>query len=269
MAVAERSDTSPVRVARDSDVVTSPELRSGPTVIVDDVHITYRVIKGQRPTLRRLISRRFKPQPYTPVRAVRGVDFVAYAGEAIGVIGRNGSGKSTLLRGIAGLLPVTKGAIYVRKTPVLLGVGAALQQELSGRRNVYLAGTALGLSRAEIDERFDEIVDFAGVRDFIDMPMRAYSSGMGARLQFAISTAVTPDLLLVDETLATGDAEFKRKSEKRIMEMLEEAGTVILVSHSLGIVRQICSRVVWLDEGKVRLDGDPDEVVDAYVEATS
>lgn len=252
-----------------SDSTTLQAEREGPTVITKDVHVTYRVITGQRPTLRRLIARRFKPQPYTPVHAVRGVTFTARAGEAVGIIGRNGSGKSTLLRSIAGLLPVSEGAIYVRKTPVLLGVGAALQQELSGRRNVYLAGTALGMSRAEIDDRFDEIVAFAGVEDFIDMPMRAYSTGMGARLQFAISTAITPDLLLVDETLATGDAEFRRKSEGRISTMLEEAGTVILVSHSLGIVKEICSRVLWLDDGLVRMDGDPDEVVDAYTSATS
>lgn len=252
-----------------SDVATTRSDREGPTVITKDVHVTYRVIMGQRPTLRRLIARRFKPQPYTPVHAVRGVTFTARAGEAVGIIGRNGSGKSTLVRSIAGLLPVSQGAIYVRRTPVLLGVGAALQQELSGRRNVYLAGTALGMSRAQIDERFDEIVEFAGVEEFIDMPMRAYSTGMGARLQFAISTAITPDLLLIDETLATGDAEFRRKSEQRIRTMLDEAGTVILVSHSLNIVRQVCSRVLWLDGGVVRLDGDPDEVVDAYESATS
>lgn len=257
----------------DQPAVTAPAdpagpVRQGPTVITKDVHVTYRVISGNRPTLRRLIARRFKPQPYTPVHAVRGVTFTANAGEAVGIIGRNGSGKSTLLRSIAGLLPVSNGAIYVRDTPVLLGVGAAMQQELSGRRNVYLAGTALGMSRAEIDVRFDEIVDFAGVGDFIDMPMRAYSTGMGARLQFAISTAITPDLLLVDETLATGDAEFRRKSEGRIRTMLEEAGTVILVSHSLPIIREICSRVLWLDQGETRMDGDPDEVVDAYLAAT-
>lgn len=249
---------------RETAIVTSPDLRTGPTVIARDVHITYRIIRGQRPTLRRLIARRFRPQPYEEVRAVRGVSFVARAGEAVGIIGRNGSGKSTFLKGIAGLLPVSAGEIYVRKTPVLLGVGAALQQELSGRRNVYIAGTALGMSREELDERFDEIVDFSGIGHFIDMPMRAYSSGMGARLQFSISTAVTPDLLLVDETLATGDAEFRKKSERKIRSMLDEAGTVILVSHSLGIVKEICSRVVWMDAGRIRMDGDPEEVIAAY-----
>lgn len=248
---------------------TAVDHPSAPTVIVQDVHVTYRVLMGQRPTLRRLVARRFKPQPYTPVHAVRGVSFTASAGEAVGIIGRNGSGKSTLVRSIAGLLPVSEGAIYVRRQPVLLGVGAAMQQELSGRRNVYLAGTALGMTRSEIDERIDEIVDFAGIGEFIDMPMRAYSTGMGARLQFAISTAVTPDLLLVDETLATGDADFRAKSEARIRSMLSDAGTVILVSHSLPIVRTICNRVVWLDKGEMRMDGDPDEVVDAYLAATT
>jgi teichoic acid transport system ATP-binding protein len=198
-----------------------------PAVIVRDAHLTYEVYKdNQRPTMRRLVARKFKPRPAEKVRAVRGVSFVLEQGEALGLIGRNGSGKSTLLRVVAGLLPPTEGEVYARSNPVLLGVSAALHPELSGRRNIFLGGTALGLPRAELEERFDEIVDFSGVRDFIDMPMRTYSSGMQARLQFSIATAVVPDVLLVDEALNVGDQEFKRKSEKRMQELLDRAGAL-------------------------------------------
>jgi teichoic acid transport system ATP-binding protein len=238
-----------------------------PSIVVRDVHLTYRVYEEQhRPTLRRLVSRRFRPRSYRSIEAVRGVTFTARRGEAIGVIGRNGSGKSTLLRTMAGLLPPTKGEIYARSNPVLLGVGAALHPELSGRRNIFLGGTALGLSTEELERRFDEIVEFAGLGDFIDMPLRAYSSGMQARLQFAVASTVTPDILLIDEALAVGDQEFRRKSEARIRELLEATGTVFLVSHGLDTIENTCSRAMWLERGEIVADGPAGEVVDRYRE---
>lgn len=243
---------------------------TGPAVVVDDVHLTYRVYAdSQQPTLRRSITRRFRPRPAREVNAVRGVSLTLHTGEALGLIGRNGSGKSTLLRVVAGLLPATEGAVYARSTPVLLGVSAALHPELSGRRNIFLGGTAMGLSRRELEERFDDIVDFAGLREFIDMPMRAYSSGMQARLAFSIATAVAPDVLLIDEALSVGDEEFKRKSEARMRELLGEAGAIVLVSHSLQAILDMCTRVVWLDRGHVVADGNPQEVVASYRDATS
>jgi teichoic acid transport system ATP-binding protein len=159
--------------------------------------------------------------------------------------------------------------VYAHDVPVLLGVQAALQQELSGRRNIYLGGTALGVSRRELDRRFDEIVAFAGLEDFIDMPLRAYSSGMVARLHFSIASAVTPEILLIDEALSTGDAAFKQKSSARIHEMLDAAGTVFVVSHAAGTIKDLCTRAVWLEKGEVVADGDPAEVVDAYEDATT
>jgi teichoic acid transport system ATP-binding protein len=147
---------------------------------------------------------------------------------------------------------------------VLLGVGAALNPELSGRRNVYLGGTALGLRRREVDELLDSIVGFAGLREFIDMPIRAYSSGMQARLQFAIATSVRPDILLIDEALAVGDEGFQHRSRERVEELVASAGTVFLVSHSLQSVVEMCQRAVWLDAGQVRMDGPVEEVVKAY-----
>jgi teichoic acid transport system ATP-binding protein len=239
------------------------------SVLADDVQLTYRVYTdSRRPTLRRFFTRGLHGRPAREVEAVRGVSFQARRGEAVGLIGRNGSGKSTLLRVVAGLLPATAGAVYATSDPVLLGVGAALHRELSGRRNVFMGGTALGIPRNLLEERFDDIVAFAGLEEFIDLPLRAYSSGMQARLQFAIATVTTPDILMIDEALAVGDQEFKRRSEKRIKKMVDQAGTVFLVSHSMGSIRDVCSRVIWLDRGRIVEDGPVDDVVDHYLDAT-
>jgi teichoic acid transport system ATP-binding protein len=241
---------------------------AGLSLVVRDVEITYRVHEDtRRPTLRRMLSQPASVRRAREVHAVQGVSFQARVGEAVGLIGRNGSGKSTLLRAISGLQPINRGEIYAAASPVLLGVGAALHQELSGRRNIYLGGTALGMARTELKARADEIIDFAGVRDSIDLPLRTYSAGMQARLQFAIASALTPDLLLIDEALAVGDQDFRQKSRARIDQLLEKASTVFLVSHSMSSVREICSRAIWLDKGRVLADGPVDEVVTAY-EAT-
>ena len=148
----------------------------------------------------------------------------------------------------------------------MLGVGAALIKQLSGQRNVILGGLALGFSKAEIEERYDEIVDFAGIRPFIDLPMRTYSSGMTARLKFAIATIRNHEILIVDEALAVGDRKFRKRSEQRIREIRDNAGTVFLVSHSMQSIRDTCNRVIWIEKGELIMDGDPDEVIAAYEE---
>jgi teichoic acid transport system ATP-binding protein len=246
------------------------ERREGdPTVVVDDVHLIYRVAGKKRKrtdaasALFRLVTRQQQPG-MREVHAVRGVSLTAHRGEAVGIIGPNGSGKSTLLRGIAGLMPITAGQIYVRGEPSLLGVGAALIDDLPGSRNIELGCLAMGMTPAEVRERFDDIVAFADIGEFIDMPMRTYSSGMNARLRFAIAASKTHDILLIDEALATGDAEFRRKSEKRILELVDQAGTIFLVSHGLQVIRDTCSRVVWLEKGQIVMDGPTEDVVDAY-----
>lgn len=231
---------------------------------VDDVHVTYRVYEDQRPTLRRRVVNGFRPRQSRAVQAVQGVSFDLHTGDALGVIGHNGSGKSTLLRTLAGLLPPTAGAVYARSTPVLLGVQAALQQELSGHRNILLGATALGMTKREVEERTDEIVAFAGLEDFIDLPLRAYSSGMVARLNFAIATSVAPEILLIDEALAVGDAEFQNRSRQRLEQMLEHAGTVVLVSHSMSSIRSLCHQALWMERGVVRELGPVAEVIDRY-----
>ncbi len=252
-----------------SETTTAPPRAPvAPTVIADRLDVTYRVYADSQPKLGKRFAgrkedRSFQRQ-YQEVEAVRGISFAAEPGEAIGIIGHNGSGKSTLLRAIAGLVPVTGGQVYASSIPVLLGVAAALEPDISGRRNVYLGGTALGLSKDDLDARMDDIIEFTGLEDFIDLPLRAYSSGMRSRLQFAIATSVTPEILMVDEALSTGDGEFKDRSDTRIREMIAEAGTVFLVSHTLKSITDVCTRVLWLDHGQLIADGDPEPVVAAY-----
>jgi len=238
-------------------------------VVVDDVHVEYKVLAtGKRASAddsaRKLMQRSRKTRT---VHALRGVSLIAYEGDSVGVIGSNGSGKSTLMRAIVGLTPTSQGSIYASSRPSMLGVGAALIRDLSGERNVILGGLALGLPLDEIEAKFDEIVDFAGIREFIELPMRTYSSGMTARLKFAIATAREHDILIVDEALAVGDKTFRKRSEARIRNIRDNAGTVFLVSHSMQSIRDTCNRVIWINKGEVMLDGKPDEVIEAYEES--
>jgi teichoic acid transport system ATP-binding protein len=238
-----------------------------PTVVIDRVHFTYRIVGSRRggapAALRRAVLREHAPGQRS-VHAVRGVSFTAYRGEAIGVIGPNGSGKSTLLRGIAGLMAPSSGAVWTHGQASLLGVSAAMMGQMSGDQNIMLGCLALGMTPAEIIESYDDICDFADIGEFVHLPMSTYSSGMAARLRFAIAAARAPDILLIDEALATGDAKFRRRSEKRILELRAHAGTVFLVSHGLGIIRQTCTRAIWLENGRIMLDGDAATVVEAY-----
>ena len=248
--------------------MTSPRTGAAdvaPSVVADHLSVTYRIQTDKRRELRRvLVGQQSRRRRMRTVEAVRDVSFVVRPGESIGIIGHNGSGKSTLLRAIAGLQPATDGRVFASSRPVLLGVNAALDGDVSGHGNVYLGGTALGFSRAELHERVDEILETAGLTDFADMPLRAYSSGMKARLGFAIATATTPDILLIDESLGVGDEEFRYQSEDRIHEMLAASGTVFIVSHKAAAIVKMCSRVLWLDHGRLVADGEPEEIVKAY-----
>jgi teichoic acid transport system ATP-binding protein len=244
-----------------------------PTIVVEDLHVVYRVHGAGTPggnsaaaSLKRLLSGKRSPT-IREVHAIRGVSFVAYRGEAIGLVGSNGSGKSTLLRAVAGLLPATRGAVYTMGQPSLLGVNAALLNDLSGERNAVLGILAMGMSRTEARRLCPEIIEFSGINergDFASLPMRTYSSGMAARLRFAIAAAKKHDVLLIDEALSTGDARFKRRSEERVHELRAAAGTVFLVSHSIGSIRDTCERTIWLESGLIRADGATDDVLKAY-----
>ncbi|MEZ0095660.1 ABC transporter ATP-binding protein [Streptacidiphilus sp. EB129] len=262
-------------VTSDANVATEPEAApSGrvPTVIVDDVHIIYKVYgagagKGSATSaLSRIVRRKASPV-LSEVHAVKGITFTAYKGEAVGLIGSNGSGKSTTLSAVAGLLPTASGAIYTDGQPSLLGVGAAMMNDLTGERNVVLGCLAMGMSKEEVREKYQDIVDFSGINergDFISLPMRTYSSGMAARLRFSIAAAKTHDVLLIDEALATGDVAFQRRSEKRIKELRASAGTVFLVSHNNNSIRDTCDRTIWLEAGLIRADGPTDEIIKEY-----
>ncbi|MBX7268074.1 ABC transporter ATP-binding protein [Micromonospora sp. Llam7] len=253
--------------------VTLPRIQERiPTVVVDEAHVVYRVHQGATgnpnpvAALKRMVTRSSAPN-VREVHAVRGVSFTAYRGEAIGLIGSNGSGKSTLLRAIAGLLPVERGTVYIQGQPSLLGVNAALLNDLPGERNVTLGCLAMGMSPAEAQRRLPEIIEFSGINqrgDFASLPMRTYSSGMAARLRFAIAAAKQHDVLLIDEALATGDKAFRKRSEQRVRELRESAGTVFLVSHQLSSVRDTCERTIWLESGEIRMDGPTLDVLTAY-----
>lgn len=244
-----------------------------PSVIASHVDITYRVFSGRGPgsdveqderVLRRMWRRGAGGVGVREVHAVKDVSFVAYQGESIGVIGRNGSGKSTLLRTIAGLVPPSSGHLWINGRAALLGVNAVLEPRLSGRRNVWIGALALGLSPDEVAAHYDDIVEFADIGEFIDLPMSAYSSGMAARLRFAISTAVVPDILVVDEALSTGDAAFRERASERIEKVRQEAGTVFIVSHNASTISRMCDRALWIDEGRLLADGLPGPVVGLY-----
>lgn len=246
-----------------------------PTVIVDNLHITYRVFATGRPAgskdnQNRWLKRSPSMRRAREVHAVRGISFTAYEGEAIGVVGSNGSGKSTLLKAIAGLVPSSQGAVYSETNPTLLGVNAAIINELSGERNIMLGGLALGMSLDEVKAKYREIVEFAGIQEeFLDLPMRTYSSGMAARLRFAIAASVSHRVLLVDEALAVGDKGFQKRSEQRIRELRTTAGTVFLVSHALPAITKTCNRVLWVEQGRLKMDGPTKDVVDAYSNSAS
>jgi teichoic acid transport system ATP-binding protein len=247
---------------------------SDPTVIVDNLHVVYRVFgaggdKGTAATaLMRVVKRQRRPS-VREVHAIRGVSFVVYHGDAIGVIGRNGSGKSTLLQAIAGLLPPERGCVYTSGQAALLGVNAALLDDLTGERNVVLGGLAMGMTPQEVKDQYESIVEFSGVGNFIDYPMRTYSTGMAQRLRFSIAAAKTHEILMIDEALATGDANFRAKSHEKIMQLRKDAGTVFLVAHNLGEIEASCNRVIWLEKGRIVMQGyDVPAIVDAYLEAT-
>ena len=237
-----------------------------PVVVVDDVHVIYKVF-GTGKKARGVKDPQAKKTRMREVHAVKGVSFVVYEGETVGIVGSNGSGKSSLMRAIAGLFPSTKGAVYTFAKPTMLGVGAALLPNLSGEKNIMLGGLALGFDKKEIAAASQSIINFSGLKDFIDLPMRTYSQGMSARLRFSIAAAKKHDILIIDEALAVGDRQFRMKAEEKIRQMRQEAGTVFLVSHNMKSIQDTCNRVIWLEKGELLMDGDPKEVCDAFIAA--
>ena len=243
-------------------------------VVVDDLHVVYRVYgaggdKGTAATaLLRMLRRQRRPS-IREVHAIRGMSFVAYRGDASASSGGTAPANQPCCARSPGCCPAEKGAVYSDGHAALLGVNAALLDDLTGERNVVLGCLAMGMSPQEVKERHDKIVEFSGVGDFINLPMRAYSTGMGSRLRFAIASSKSHDVLLIDEALATGDAEFQRKSHQRIDELRQQAGTVFLVAHNLSEIHETCNRVIWLEKGQiVRAGSDVPGILDAYLAAS-
>ena len=238
-----------------------------PAVLVSGVGVTYRSYVERVPTVRRLVARR-RLRMATTVVALDEVSFEVRKGETFGLVGDNGAGKSTLLRVIARTMRPDSGVVTVLgETSTLLQLGAGFNLELSGRRNVYLSGLAHGLRKAEITRLFDDIVEYAGLVEAIDRPLKSYSSGMVSRLAFSISMHLLPDILLLDEVLAVGDAGFRDKSLAAMRDLLVRGGTVIVASHSLQMVVEMCDRVLWLERGRVRGLDRAETVVEAYRQA--
>jgi len=239
---------------------------SSPSIKVDNVSITYRTAYEKIPTLRTTLLRLGRREKLVrEIEAVKDVSFAVEKGTVLGVVGANGAGKSTLVRTIAGILPPTEGRVEVLgRVSTLLALGVGFNRELSGRENVILGGLAAGLHKEELEEKYDEIVDFAELGEFMDLPMRAYSSGMYGRLAFSVAIHMDPDILLIDEALSVGDAKFRRKSFQRMRDLCAEDRTIVLVSHAFGSIRDLCHQAVWMNKGHMEMWGEANQVVDAY-----
>lgn len=240
-------------------------------VRIEDVSVRYRVPHERIGTFKEYIIRRLQQRVTHDVFwALHQVDLEIRQGEVFGIIGRNGAGKSTLLKVVARVLRPTTGRVWVRgRVAPLLEFGAGFHAELTGRENVFLNGTLLGFSRRDMQAKFDRIVDFAELWEFIDAPLRTYSSGMVARLGFAIATDVKPDVLIVDEVLAVGDEAFQRKSAARMQAFREQGATILLVTHNMANVRAMCQRAAWLDHGVVRAVGVAEKIATLYQQANA
>jgi ABC-type polysaccharide/polyol phosphate transport system ATPase subunit len=238
---------------------------SGHPIEVRNVGKRFRLYHERNQSLKAAVMRRGRAR-YDEFWALDDVSFEVEEGSTFGLVGENGSGKSTMLKCLAKILRPDRGAVSVDgKVSALLELGAGFHAELSGRENVFLNGSILGLSKRELEAKFDDIVEFAGLQRFIDMPVKNYSSGMYVRLGFSIAINVDPDVLLVDEVLAVGDEQFQRKCLERVADLREQGKTIVVVTHSLSTVRNLCDRAVWLDHGTVQAAGPAGEVADAYL----
>jgi ABC-type polysaccharide/polyol phosphate transport system ATPase subunit len=248
--------------------VSSLSASSSPSIVVQDVSVTYRTTFERKPTLRSMVTRMGRGEKVVKeIEAVKHVSFEIPHGTVLGIVGANGAGKSTLVRTIAGILPPTQGRVDVYgRVSTLLALGVGFNRNLSGRDNVRLGGLAAGLERDRLEAKYEEIVKFAELGEFMDMPMRTYSSGMYGRLAFSVAVNMDPDILLIDEALSVGDARFRRKSANKMRELCGQARTIILVSHALGTVRELCDQAIWMDKGVLRMWDEPETVVDAYTE---
>lgn len=233
---------------------------------VNDVYVRFNMASERVDNIKEYVIKLLKRQLlFQEFIALKGISFDVRTGESWGFIGSNGSGKSTLLKTISGILKPYKGSVTVNGSiSPLIELGAGFDGNMTARENVFLNGCVLGYSESFIREKFDEIIDFAEVRDFLDVPLKNFSSGMAARLGFSIATTVKPDILICDEVLAVGDFKFQEKCEKRMNELLSGGTTLLFVSHSAEQVKRMCKKAIWIDHGEMRMIGDASEVCEAY-----
>ena len=256
----------------DQDDSKAPKLEKEKTqdsaIKVTNLSLTYRTTFTKNQTLRSALrDLRHRERNVHTVEALKDVSFEIPHGTVLGVIGRNGAGKSSLLRTLTGIMPPTAGRIEVHgRISTLLALGVAFNTELSGSENILLAGLASGMTRDQVAEKRKEITDFAEIGEFIDLPTKTYSSGMSQRLAFSVAVHMNPDILLIDEALSAGDAKFKEKAQAKMHELMNSARTLVLVSHGLNSILDMCNDAIWLDKGQLKMHSDPKSVVDAYSE---
>lgn len=231
---------------------------------VKNLHISYRGLK--KTSIRSTFFNKENRNKIETFKAVNGVTFELEEGKILGIVGKNGSGKSTLLRAIAGIFSADKGKVNLHNNTIsLLSIGVGFNKKLSGYENIYLSGLLLGFSEGEIREKEKEIIDFADLGEFIYKPVRTYSSGMYSKLAFAITAILETNIMLIDEVLSVGDVQFRKKSYNKMKELIfAEGRTVVIVSHSAGTIKELCDEVIWLHDGKIKMRGNPDEVLTEY-----
>lgn len=237
-----------------------------PIIKLDQVSVRYRILRDRVPTFKEFALRWLRNQnQHIDFWALRDISFTVKTGEVIGIIGSNGAGKSTLLKVIANILKPVSGEIQTRGVVApILSLGAGFDPEMTGRENIYLNGAMLGFSRKEMQKKLPGLLEFSGLKDFIDAPLRTYSSGMVSRLAFSIATNVKPDILLIDEVLSVGDIDFQQKCNARIASYRDNGTTTVIVSHSLSSIEKLCDRVIWLEYGTIRMVGKTLSVLDTY-----
>lgn len=240
------------------------------SIIVDDVYKTFNVYLDKANTIKEKLLFLFSRNRREKREVLKGINVNIKRGEVVALIGTNGSGKSTLLKLLTKIIYPNKGQIETEgKLTSLLELGAGFHPDFSGRENIYFNASIFGLTKKEIDERLEDIIEFSELRDFIDNPVRTYSSGMYMRLAFSVAINVDADILLIDEILSVGDEHFQNKCFDKMLELKKQGKTMVFVTHSMGSVKKLCDRTIWLCEGKIKMDGNTNEVVEEYIKATS
>ncbi|MCY7262266.1 ABC transporter ATP-binding protein [Pseudomonas protegens] len=239
------------------------------SIKIENLSIDFRRYKDRSPSLKDYVSSFFKghqKEPYSEYRAVNNVSLEIFKGERVGIVGHNGAGKSTLLKALCRIYEPVEGTIRLQgRVAPLLEIGAGFHPEFTGRENIYLNGAILKYNKAELKRLEPEIIAFAEIEEFIDTPVKYYSTGMYLRLAFSLATAIQPEILILDEMFAGGDAAFIKKAKERMLQVVHQADVMILVSHDIEILRSLCTRIVWMDHGVVKDDGDPETVISRYL----